>query len=85
MFGTVMVLRFDHTRVNWESLKEHKGHIEKIVGELQAKQEGSRANLTDAHHRVTQLEQANAQLEAYNQDLEKKYQGLKKGSGLQPS
>ena len=24
-----------------ESLKEHKGHIEKIVGELQAKQEGS--------------------------------------------
>ena len=61
-----------------ESLKEHKDHIEKIVGELQAKQEGSRVNLTDAHHQVTQLKQANAQLEAYNQDLEKKYQGLKK-------
>ena len=32
----------------------------------------------DAHHWVYQLEQANAQLEAYNQDLVEKYQGLKK-------
>ena len=61
-----------------ESLKEHKGQTEKIVGELQAKQEGSRVNLMDAHWQVNQLEQANAQLEAYNQDLEEKYQGLKK-------
>ena len=61
-----------------ESLKEHKGQIEKIVGELQAKQEGSRVNLMDAHWWVNQLEQANAQLEAYNQDLEEKWQGLKK-------
>ena len=60
-----------------ESLKEHKGHIEKIIRELQAKQEDSRVNLTDAHCQVTQLKQANAQLEAYNQNLEKKYQGLK--------
>ena len=52
-----------------QSLKEHKGHIEKIVGELQTKQEGSRVNLMDAHQWVNQLEQANAQLEAYNQDL----------------
>ena len=61
-----------------ESLKEHKGQIEKIVRELQAKQEGSRVNLMDAHQQVNQLEQANAQLEAYNQDLEEKYLGLKK-------
>ena len=56
-----------------DSLKEHKGQIEKIVRELQAKQEGSRVNLMDAHQWVNQLEQANAQLEAYNQDLEEKY------------
>ena len=61
-----------------ESLKEDKGKIEKIGGELQAKQEGSRVNLMDTHCQVNQLEQANAQLEAYNQDLEEKYWGLKR-------
>ena len=60
-----------------EPLKEHKGQIEKIVRELQAKREGSRVNLMDAHWWVNQLEQANTQLEAYNRDLEEKYQGLK--------
>ena len=44
-----------------EFLKEDKSQIDRVVHELQVKQEGSKANL---HHRVNQLEQRNAQLEA---------------------
>ena len=59
-----------------ESFKEDKSKIKRVVHELQEKQEGSKANL---HHQVNQLEQRNAQLEAYNQYLEKRYQeGFKK-------
>ena len=59
-----------------ESLKKDESQIDRVVHELQVKQEGSKANL---HHQVNQLEQRNAQLEAYNQYLEKRYQeGFKK-------
>ena len=54
-----------------ESLKKKKkSQIDRVVHELQVKQEGSKANL---HHWVNQLEQRNAQLEARNQDLKKRY------------
>ena len=62
-----------------ESLREDKSKIEMVAQELQVKQEDPKANLQDAHHRVDQLAQRNAQLEAYNQYLEKRYQeGFKK-------
>ena len=56
-----------------ESLKEDKSKIEMVAQELQVKQKGSKAKLQDVHHRVNQLEQKNAKLEARNQDLEKRY------------
>ena len=76
MFGTRHGSEIRLYQGELESLKEDKSQIERVVHELQVKQEGSKANL---HHRVNQLEQRNAQLEACNQDLEKRYQeGLKK-------